>query len=43
MIAAYVEAHPDQLMRVKAGWSIDKAGPDVMRELVEAWQHDAGL
>jgi hypothetical protein len=43
MIAVYVEAHPDQLVRVKAGWSLDKAGPDVMRGLVEAWQHDARL
>lgn len=40
MITVYSEAHPRQLVRLEAGWSLDKAAPKVMRELVEAWQHD---
>lgn len=40
MITVYSEAHPRQLVRVEAGWSLDEAAPNVMRELVAAWQHD---
>lgn len=40
MIASYAVAHPDQLVRVDAGWSLGQAAPDVMRDLVEAWRHD---
>ncbi|WP_307002534.1 MobA/MobL family protein [Sphingomonas sp. SORGH_AS_0879] len=40
MIASYATAHPDQLVRSDAGWSLVPAAPAVMRELVEAWRHD---
>lgn len=40
MIASYAVAHPDQLVRGDAGWSLGQAAPDVMRDLVEAWRHD---
>ncbi len=40
MIAAYAAAHPDELLRGDTGWTLGKAAPAVMRELVEAWRHD---
>ncbi|MDQ1229689.1 MobA/MobL family protein [Sphingomonas sp. SORGH_AS_0879] len=40
MIVSYAVAHPDQLVRSDAGWSLVPAAPAVMRELIEAWRHD---